>query len=64
MDTYSYIEKLFQKYIEESLTQEEFITLMEFIRNPESENEVKGLFDDYWKSIELEDQEALDENRK
>ncbi|MDO5980217.1 FecR family protein [Flavivirga spongiicola] len=61
MNTYSYIEKLFQKYIEESLTQEEFITLMEFIRNPESQNDVKDLFGDYWKSIELEGQEVLDE---
>ncbi len=45
MDTTKYIEGLFQKFIEGSLTKEEFITLMEFVRNPESESEVKELLD-------------------
>ena len=51
MKTPKYIEDIFRKYVKNSLTKSEFNTLLEFVRNPKTESQVKELFDKYWKNL-------------
>ena len=53
MKTPKYIENIFKKYVNSTLTKNEFNTLLEFVRNSESKDNVKELFDAYWKKIDV-----------
>ena len=52
MDKNKEMEKLFQKFIENSMTQEEFELLFKFIKNPDSQEDVKVLMNKYWEGID------------
>ena len=53
MKTPKYIEDIFRKYVKNTLTKGEFNTLLEFIRNPKSKDQVKELFDKYWENLNI-----------
>ena len=53
MKVSKYIENLFQKYINNTLTNSEFNTLLEFFKNPESKESIKEMFDKYWEDLDI-----------
>ncbi len=53
MKTPKYIEDIFQKYVNNTLTKDEFNTFLEFVRNPETKENVKELFQRYWKDMDV-----------
>ena len=55
------MEKLFLKFVNNTIEKEEFDRLLEFVKNPESKEEVCRLFDTYWVNLDV-DKKAIQEN--
>ena len=53
------IKDIFKKYIENKLTKRDYDMLIEFVKNPESEAQVKALFDSHLKDIEVSKKATL-----
>lgn len=60
MKTPKYIEDIFQKYVNNTLTKDEFNTFLEFVRNPETKENVKVLFQKYWKDMDVSKKHGVD----